>query len=84
MDKELKFIVNVDDLTIDDMADLETLKMAKIVPILKRIVKIGGVPEEEQAEQVGKLSWRSIKVIAREINNVVQAEINPEDDMGKN
>lgn len=83
MSEEFQFTVDMDALTIDDLVDFETMEMAKVVPIIKRIVKLPGVPEEEQEARVGKLPWWTINRIAIEVQKAVEAEVNPER-QGKN
>lgn len=74
---EVEFTVDIDELTLDDLVAFDMRQMSQIVPILKRIVKIPGVPAEEMAARVGKLSWRVILDIANQINEVIQEEVNP-------
>jgi hypothetical protein len=72
-----KISVDLDKLTLGHMEDMESGKFAKLLPVFYEIVRVDGVPEEEQRDAIRALPWTAIVQITEAITQAVDSETNP-------
>ena len=82
MSEEIRLQVDLDALTIDDLADLDRV-LRNAMPLAERIAFYKRVCPT-QSEAIGKMKAKQVQQVAAQILRAIGAYMNPADGTGKN